>query len=297
MTIKTTSFSGVLTALVTPMNNGKVSSPDLIKLIEYQIEQGIDGLVPVGTTGESPTLSHEEHAEVIRCAVDTAAGRVPVIAGTGSNATAEAVSLTRKAHQAGVDGMLQVAPYYNKPTQQGLFEHFSEVAEETDKPIILYSIPGRCVIDISVETVARLHTKYPHVNTIKEAGGDCDRVADLRLALGDEFTILSGDDSLTLPFMSAGAKGVISVVSNLVVKEMVSLTRSVFENDLAAARSLHLKLYPLAKTLFCEPNPVPIKAALHRAGLIPSAETRLPLTPLTEPNRDRLFAILSDLGY
>ena len=295
--MKTTKFSGVLTALVTPMAEGKVSSRDLIKLIHYQIDQGIDGLVPVGTTGESPTLSHEEHAEVIRCVVETVAGRVPVIAGTGSNATSEALSLTRQAHQAGVDGMLQVAPYYNKPTQEGLFEHFSAVAEETDKTIVLYSIPGRCVIDIGVETVVRLHSKYPHISVMKEAGGDCDRVADLRLALGEDFTILSGDDSLTLPFMAAGAQGVISVVSNLAVKEMVALTRAVFNSDMKAARDWHLKLYPLAKALFTEPNPVPIKAALQWAGILQSAETRLPLSPLTAKNRDRLFEILSSLGY
>ncbi len=274
-----------------------MSSGDLLKLIHYQIDGGIDGIVPVGTTGESPTLSHEEHAEVIACVVETVAGRVPVIAGTGSNATSEAVSLTRKAHQAGVDGMLQVAPYYNKPTQEGLFEHFSAVAEETDKTIVLYSIPGRCVIDIGVETVARLYSKYPHISVIKEAGGDCDRVADLRLALGEDFTILSGDDSLTLPFMSAGAQGVISVVSNLVVKEMVALTRSVFKGDMETARDLHLKLYPLAKVLFVEPNPVPIKAALQRAGILQSAETRLPLSPLTDKNRESLFGILSQIGY
>ncbi len=269
----------------------------MIKLIQYQIDEGIDGLVPVGTTGESPTLSHEEHAEVIRCVVETAAGRVPVIAGTGSNATSEAVSLTRRAHQAGVDGMLQVAPYYNKPTQEGLFEHFSAVAEETDKTIVLYSIPGRCVIDIGVQTVVRLYSKYPHISVMKEAGGNCDRVADLRLALGEDFTILSGDDSLTLPFMAAGAQGVISVVSNLAVKEMVALTRAVFNNDMKAARHWHLKLYPLAKALFAEPNPVPIKAALQRAGILQSAETRLPLSPLTSRNRDNLFEILGVIGY
>ncbi len=297
MTTKTTSFSGVLTALVTPMNNGEVSLDDLAKLVEYQIDQGIDGVVPAGTTGESPTLSHREHGEVIRCVVETAAGRVPVVAGAGSNATSEAVSLTRKAHEAGVDGMLQVTPYYNKPTQEGLFEHFSAVAEVTDKPIVLYSIPGRCVVDIGVDTVVRLRTKYPHINAIKEAGGDCDRVAELRLALGDDLTILSGDDSLTLPFMASGAKGVISVVSNLVVKEMVALTRAALENDLESARDLHLKLYPLAKILFCEPNPVPVKAAMHRAGIIGSPEVRLPLTPLTAPNRERLFEILDTLGY
>ena len=293
--MKATQFSGVLTAIVTPMHDGQISYPDFASLIERQIDEGIDGIVVVGTTGESPTLSHDEHTEVIQRCIEQVSGRVPVVAGTGSNSTTESVALTQAAHDAGADAFLQVAPYYNKPSQEGLFRHFGAVAESTDRPIILYSIPSRCGIEIGIDTVVRLRERFPNVNVIKEAGGNCDRVSELVKAMGDEITVLSGDDSLTVPFMSVGAKGVISVASNLVVTDLAVMTRAALANDYTTATGVHLKYYPLFRALFIEPNPVPIKAALHRAGRISSAEVRLPLCPMSEANRDRLFDELAAL--
>lgn len=295
--MKATPFTGILTAIVTPMLDGQVSYGDFANLIEQQIEEGIDGIVVVGTTGESPTLSHDEHVEVIRHCIEQVKGRVPVVAGTGSNSTAESVSLTRIAHNEGVDAFLQVAPYYNKPSQEGLFRHFGAVAECTDRPIILYSIPSRCGIEIEIDTVVRLRERFPNVNVIKEAGGNCDRVSDLVKAMGDEITVLSGDDSLTVPFMSVGAKGVISVASNLVVKDLAVMTKAALSNDYKTATRVHLRYYSLFRALFIEPNPVPIKTALHRSGRISSAEVRLPLCPMAEANRDRLSHELDILGF
>jgi 4-hydroxy-tetrahydrodipicolinate synthase len=272
-------LTGAITALVTPFKNDAVAYDDLRKLVEAQIKAGIQGLVPVGTTGESPTLSTEEHLEVIRFVIEVARGRVPVIAGTGSNSTHEAIEQTRFSHDAGADGMLVVAPYYNKPSQEGLFRHFSIIAEATDKPIILYSIPGRCGIEISVPVIERLRAKYPHVSTIKEAGGSVDRVDQLKQAMGKDITVLSGDDSLTLPFMAVGAEGVISVATNLLPKEIVQMTALALANDFAKAAKIHRKLYPVFKALFIEPNPVPIKTALAHAGRIASAEVRSPVMP------------------
>jgi 4-hydroxy-tetrahydrodipicolinate synthase len=225
--------------------------------------------------------------------VEAARGRVPVIAGTGSNSTTEAVSLTKRAHEAGVDGVLQVAPYYNKPSQEGLFRHFSAVADATNKPVMLYSIPGRCGIEIAVPTVERLHAQHPHVNHIKEAGGSCDRVDLLRQALGDDFTILSGDDSLTLPFMALGAKGVVSVASNFVPAEMSRMIKAAPKGDYAAALGDHRRLYPLFKALFIEPNPVPVKTAMAHAGLIASPEVRPPLCEMTPANRQILLGAIA----
>lgn len=290
------SFTGVITALVTPFRNGHVAFDDLRALVEKQIAGGVQGLVPVGTTGESPTLDHGEHLEVIRAVVEAARGRVPVIAGTGSNCTSEAVSLTKRAHEAGADGFLQVAPYYNKPTQEGLFRHFSAVAEVTDKPVVLYSIPGRCVIDIAVPTVERLRKAFAHVNHIKEAGGSCDRVDQLRQALGADMTILSGDDALTLPFMSIGAKGVISVASNLLPADMVAMVNAALAGDFAKALKVHHRLYPVFKALFIEPNPVPVKAAMVHTRVISSAEVRAPLCELAPASRQALLAALASAG-
>lgn len=288
-------LTGTFTALVTPFQDGRVNYADLRKLTAHQIRSGIDGLVPVGTTGESPTVSHEEHMEVIRFVIAEARGRVPVVAGTGSNSTHEAVELTRLSHEAGADAMLVVAPYYNKPSQEGLFRHFSAVAEATDKPIILYSIPGRCGIEISVGVVERLRARYGHVAWIKEAGGSVDRVDQLKQAMGRDLTVLSGDDSLTLPFMSVGAEGVISVASNLYAREVSRMVRLALRNDFAAASKLHRRLYPVFKTLFIEPNPVPIKAALLRAGIITSDEVRSPLCGMTAANARTLEQVLARL--
>ena len=288
-------LTGTFTALVTPFRNGEVAYDDLKKLVAHQLKGGINGLVPVGTTGESPTLSYEEHMEVIRFVIAQARGRVPVVAGTGSNSTREAVELTKLSHEAGADAMLVVAPYYNKPSQEGLFRHFSAVAEETDKPIILYSIPGRCGIEIGVPVVERLRAKYRHVAWIKEAGGSVDRVDQLKHALGGDLTVLSGDDSLTLPFMAVGAEGVISVASNLFVREVVKLVNFALANDVAKAAKLHRRLYPAFKALFIEPNPVPVKVALARAGIIGSAEVRSPLCEMTPANAKTLESVLAQL--
>ena len=290
-------LTGAITALITPFKNDAVAYDDLRKLVDAQIKAGIHGLVPVGTTGESPTLSNEEHLDVIRAVIETARGRVPVIAGTGSNSTHEAIELTRHAHEAGADAMLIVAPYYNKPSQAGLFRHFSQLAEATDKPIILYSIPGRCGIEIGVPVIESLRAKYPHVRYIKEAGGSVDRVDQLKQALGKDITVLSGDDSLTLPFMSVGAEGVISVASNFFPKEVAQLTELALANDFAKAAKLHRKLYPIFKTFFIEPNPVPIKTALAHAGRIASDEVRSPLCEMTKANRETLLTCLATYGY
>lgn len=295
--LETNQFCGVLTALATPFAEGKVSFADLGKLVRHQIDGGVQGLVAVGTTGESPTLNHGEHHEVIQAVADLAAGRVPVLAGTGSNSTAEAVELTGRAHAiAGVTGMLAVAPYYNKPNPAGLRAHFSAMAEATDKPIILYSIPGRCGIEIDVETCAYLRERYPHVCGIKEAGGRSARVIALRQELGPDYLILSGDDGLTLPFMACGAKGVISVASNVAPREMSELVGAALENNFASALVLADRFQSLFDALFCEPNPVPVKHALVRLGILSSPEVRLPLTLLSEASATRVNNALATAG-
>lgn len=285
-------FTGTYTALVTPFRDGAVSYAELRKLVNFQIKGGISGLVPVGTTGECPTVSHEEHRDIIRCTIEAARGRVPVIAGTGSNSTQEAVDLTKAADQAGADGMLLVAPYYNRPTQEGLFQHFCRVADVTDKPIILYSIPGRCGVEIGVNVIERLRSRYPHVAHIKEAGGNVDRVDQIIQAMGDSVTVLSGDDSLTLPFMAVGAKGVISVASNLYPRQVGRLVTQALAHDFVKARALHRQLYPVFKVIFIESNPAPIKLAMVHAGIIGSDEVRSPLCALSSASRATLLATL-----
>jgi 4-hydroxy-tetrahydrodipicolinate synthase len=231
--------------------------------------------------------------DVVRCVIDTAAKRVPVVAGTGSNSTQEALKLTRLAHEAGADAMLVVAPYYNRPTQEGLFRHFARIAEATDRPIVLYSIPSRCGVEIGVPVVERLRKKFPNVCYIKESGGSVDRVDQLKLALGRDLVVLSGDDALTLPFMSVGAEGIISVASNLLPRELVKLSHLALAGDYRAATKLHRRLYPLFKAIFVETNPVPIKTALAAAGRISSAEVRLPLCELSSASLDVLQRALT----
>ncbi len=293
------SFVGAHTALVTPFLDGKVCWEDLRSLVEFQIKGGVNGLVSVGTTGESPTLDSDEHVEVIARTVEYAAGRVPVMAGTGSNSTVEALDLTRRAEEAGADGFLQVAPYYNKPSQEGLFRHFSAVADATDKPILLYSIPGRCGVEISVETVLRLRKRYRHVIGIKEAGGQVEKAARLVRESDPDFIVLSGDDSLTLPFAQVGARGIVSVASNLIPGPVTELSDLVRAGRFEEAGALHGRLAEIFKTLFIEPNPVPVKHCMTRAGIIRSAEVRLPLCEMSEASRlqvekaaDALFAAL-----
>jgi 4-hydroxy-tetrahydrodipicolinate synthase len=283
--MKARTLTGAITALATPFRGSGVSFKDLERLVNQQVKAGIDGLVPVGTTGESPTLSHDEHMDVIRATIEFARGRVPVIAGTGSNSTSEALELTKLSDEAGADAVLVVAPYYNKPSQEGLFRHYCAIADATDLPIILYSIPSRCGVEIGVPLIERLRARYDHVRWIKEAGGTVDRVDQMKRAMGDDITVLCGDDSLTLAFMASGAEGVISVASNLIPKEVARLVRLARKNDMAGATRQHQKLYPLFKALFIEPNPTPLKAALAAAGIFGSDEVRLPLCGMSAANR------------
>jgi 4-hydroxy-tetrahydrodipicolinate synthase len=286
-------FRGTFTALVTPFRNGAIDFAALEKLIEQQIAAGITGIVAVGTTGESPTLTHEEREKVIQAAVKTANGRCQVIAGTGSYSTRDAIEATKAAEKIGVDGVLVVSPYYNKPSQEGLFRHFQAVAQATPLSILLYNIPGRCGVDIGPDAVARLAQSCRTIVSIKEAGGNVERVSELRRRLPDSFTILSGDDSLTLPFMSVGAVGVVSVASNLFPAEICALVRTYEAGDAKAALKLHRRLFPLFKDLFIEPNPVPVKTALGWRGAM-SGEVRLPLCEMSEANQARLRKTLEE---
>ncbi|HTX21827.1 MAG TPA: 4-hydroxy-tetrahydrodipicolinate synthase [Candidatus Aquilonibacter sp.] len=288
-------FTGTYTAIVTPFRDGAVDEDALEHLIRLQIKGGVDGIAPVGTTGESPTVDFAEHVRVIELAVKFAAGKIKVLAGTGANATREAIELTQAAEKAGADGSLQVAPYYNKPTQEGLYQHFKAIARETKLPIVLYSIPGRCGVEIGVETVKRLATDCKNIVGIKESGGSCDRVSQLRAALGPKFTILSGDDSLTLPFMAVGANGVVSVASNVIPREVSQMVKSFLAGKAAAAMRLHEKFYPLFKDLFIETNPIPVKAALAMMKLI-EEEYRLPLAPMNPKNWDVLRTTMKRCG-
>jgi 4-hydroxy-tetrahydrodipicolinate synthase len=280
-------FKGTYTAIVTPFRNGEIDVPALEALIEGQIADAVSGIIAVGTTGESPTLSAAEREQVIRIAVEIGKGRCQVLAGTGSNSTSATIATTRAAEKMGVDGMLIVSPYYNKPSQEGLFRHFQAIAQATAAPIMLYNIPGRCAVDIGPETVERLAMDCANIVSIKEASGSVDRVSELRARLPEAFTILSGDDSLTLPFLSVGAVGVVSVASNLFPAEVVNLVQAFRAGDTQSARDQHLKMLPIFKDLFIEPNPVPVKTALSWRGVM-SAECRLPLCEMTAANQARL---------
>jgi 4-hydroxy-tetrahydrodipicolinate synthase len=288
-------FTGTFTAIVTPFKNDELDEAALKRLIQSQIKGGVDGIVPVGTTGESPTVDYDEHLEIIGLAVRFAAGKIKVLAGTGGNSTSEAVYLTQSAEKLGADGSLQVAPYYNKPSQEGLFQHFKAVAKNTKLPIVLYSIPGRCGVEIGVDTVKRLAATCKNIVGIKEAGGSCDRVSQLRAALGPKFEIMSGDDSLTLPFMAVGARGVISVASNVIPNEVSQMVKLFSAGKIAAAMRLHEKFYPLFKDLFIETNPVPVKAVLAMRGMM-AEEYRLPLVKMSDANRAKLRATLKACG-
>ncbi len=288
-------FTGTYTAIVTPFKSGKIDEVALERLIKGQIKGGVDGIVPVGTTGESPTVNYEEHVEIINLSVKFAAAKIKVLAGTGGNSTTEAIYLTEHAEKTGADGSLQVAPYYNKPSQEGLFQHFREVARHTRLPIMLYSIPGRCGIEIGVETVKRLARDCKNIIGIKEAGGNPDRVTQLRAALGPRFEILSGDDALTLPFMALGAQGVISVASNVIPRQVAQMVRAFASGKTQAALKLHEEWHPLFKDLFIETNPVPVKAALALMGQM-QEEYRLPLVPMSAKNRGILRDTMKRCG-
>lgn len=288
-------FRGTFTALVTPFRDGAIDAAALERLIESQVAAGIDGIVAVGTTGESPTLSHDERDQVIRLALEVANKRCQVIAGTGSNNTRHAIADTQAAEKLGVDGALLVAPYYNKPSQEGLFRHFQTIADSTALPIILYNIPGRCGVDIAADTVVRLANECRNVVSIKEASGSVERVSELRRRLAESFTILSGDDSLTLPFMSVGAVGVVSVASNLYPADVCALVRALGAGDTKSAERQHRKMFGVFKDLFIEPNPVPIKTALAWRGLM-SSEVRLPLCEMSEANQTRLRKTIEEFA-
>lgn len=291
-------FAGAHTALVTPFtgHGHGIDAHAFCSLIDRQFAAGISGVVPVGTTGESPTLSHEEHVRVIELAVQHTAKRGLVIAGTGSNSTDEAITLTQAAEKAGASAALLVAPYYNKPSQEGLFQHYKLIADATELPLMLYSIPGRCGIAIELDTVTRLAEACPNIRAIKEAGGSVERVSQLRAALPEDFEILSGDDSLTLPFMSVGACGVVSVASNVIPGVMSDLVKSMAEGRLADAQSLHRKYYPLFSAfLKLDTNPVPVKTALGLLGHC-SADLRLPLVAMAPERVDELREALKGLG-
>lgn len=285
-------YEGLYTAIITPFRGGEVDESAFRRLIDTQIAAGVTGIVPVGTTGESPTLTHREHMDVIRIAIEHSAGRCQVIAGTGSNSTAEAIAMTREAEQMGADGTLQVCPYYNKPSQEGLYRHFKAVAESTSLPVLLYSIPGRSGIEIAVATAARLAKDCPTIRGIKEAGGSVERVNQLVQALPEDFSVLSGDDGLTVPFISCGAVGLVSVTSNVAPVQMKELVDAALSGDGKRAQALQRKYYPLMKGLMSlDVNPVPIKAALALRGDI-TWELRLPLAELAEEKREQLAELL-----
>lgn len=283
-----------MVALITPFQNGQVDYETLDELVEFHLNSGTDGIVPVGTTGESPTLSHEEHKKVVEWVVKAVGGKIPVIAGSGSNSTAEAIELTEFARKVGADASLQVCPYYNKPTQEGFYQHFSAIAEEVDIPLVLYNIPGRCGgTGLTPQTVARL-SEIENIVAIKEATGSLDMASEI-LSLCN-ITLLSGDDSLTLPLASVGGKGVISVVANIVPADVKAMTDLILEGDFVSARKWHRKLFPLSKSLLgLASNPIPIKAAMDMLNMA-SEETRLPLTPLNEGQKTQLRDILIQYG-
>jgi 4-hydroxy-tetrahydrodipicolinate synthase len=287
-------FKGAIVAIVTPFKNGKVDEGKLRELIEFQIANGTDGIVPCGTTGESPTLSHEEHDRVIEITVDAVRKRVPVIAGTGSNSTAEALRLTKHAHEAGADGALIVCPYYNRPSQEGLYEHYKVIAESIPIPIIVYNVPGRTGVNMLPETLARL-AKIPNIVGTKEASGSLKQMHDVISLCGPGFAVLSGDDFFTYPLLCLGGHGIISVVSNVAPADMTGLVDAFAAGDLKKARDLHFKMVPLIDALFIETNPVPVKTALTMMGKI-DFEVRLPLEKMSPGNYEKLKKIMITYG-
>lgn len=289
-------FKGAYTALITPFKNGKVDRKGLINLVDWQIAEGIDGLVPVGTTGEATTLSYEEHIEVIKIVVKAARKRVPVMAGTGSNSTEEAIFITRKAKEAGADASLLVNPYYNKPTQEGLKAHFLKVAKSVSIPIVLYNIPSRTGVNMLPPTIAAVAKAAKNIVGVKEATGSIDQASETIQACGPDFCVLSGDDSMTLPMMALGARGVISVASNIVPKTVAQMCSLALDGQFEQARELHHALFPLTKALFIETNPGPVKTAMKMAGLIGSDFVRLPLVNVMPETRAKLKTALKNFG-
>ncbi len=287
-------FQGSMVAMVTPFKDGKIDEVKIRELVEFHIKNGTDVVVPCGTTGESPTLSHDEHKRVIELTVEAAKKRVPVVGGTGSNSTAEAIELTRFAKKVGADGALVVLPYYNKPTQQGLIAHCRAIADAVELPLILYNIPGRTGINMLPETLAVL-ADHPNIVGMKEATGNLEQMTQDIVLCGDKLSFLSGDDTLTLPLMAVGGRGVISVVANIAPRDVADLTRAFLGGDWKRAREIHLKLFPLCQAMFYETNPIPVKTALALMGMI-TGELRLPLCPMSEANLNKLKAALRAYG-
>jgi 4-hydroxy-tetrahydrodipicolinate synthase len=287
-------LQGAITAIVTPFKNGKLDEEAYRGLIEFQIEGGIHGIVPCGTTGESATLSHAEHKRVVEICIEQVKKRVPVIAGTGSNNTAEAVELTLHAQQAGADFALMITPYYNKPTQEGLYQHYKTICAATKIPIVVYNVPSRTSVNLLPETVARL-MDFPNILAIKEATGDLKQCAKIVELCGDRITLLSGDDFTVLPLLAIGGKGVISVVSNVAPRDMAGMCTAFFQGDLDAARKLHYKMWPLMEAMFYETNPAPAKTALKMLGKI-TGEVRQPLCPLSPANEEKLRGVMQTYG-
>ncbi len=293
--INVKNIHGAITAIVSPMRDGKVDEESLIKLINFQIDSGIHGLVPCGTTGESATLDFDEHKRVIELTVKAVAGRVPVIAGTGANNTLEAIELTESAKASGADAVLSVVPYYNKPSQDGLYQHFKAITEAVDIPMVLYNVPGRTVTNMAPATVARL-AELPNVIGIKEACGCLNQISEIIRICPKDFIVLSGDDFTAMPTTLIGGKGVISVTANVAPKAMSELMEAALNGNLAQAKEIHYRLFPLMGSMFCYPSPAPAKKGLHLMGKIASPEIRLPMTEMDEPSLNKLIAAMQQVG-
>ena len=285
-------FQGSFVAMVTPFKGGKVDEAKVRELVEFHIAHGTDGLIPCGTTGESPTLSHDEHKRVVEVVIGAARGRIRVVAGTGSNSTAEAIGLTTHAEQAGAAGALVVNPYYNKPTQEGLYHHFRAVAESVAIPILVYNIQSRTAVNVETATLERLMRDVKNVAGVKEASGSLDQMSQVIAACGPDFSVLSGDDNITLPLLAIGGHGVVSVIANILPRETAEMVHAALDGDWKRARDLHYRLFPLARAAFLETNPIPIKEAMAMAGMI-EPEFRLPMCRMNDANRERLRAVLT----
>jgi len=288
-------FQGSFVAMVTPFRNGKVDEAKLRELVELHVTHGTDGLIPCGTTGESPTLNHDEHHRVVEIVSEAARGRIRVIAGTGSNSTAEAIDMTKHAERAGAAGALVVNPYYNKPTQEGLYRHFRAVAESVAIPVLLYNIQSRTAINVETDTLSRLARDVKNIVGVKEASGSLDQMSQVIAACGPDFSVLSGDDNITLPLLAIGGSGVVSVIANIVPRETAELVHAALDGDWKRARELHYRLFPLARAAFLETNPIPIKEAMAMAGML-EPEFRLPMCRMSDANREKLRAILKPYG-
>ena len=284
-------FQGSFVAMVTPFRNGKVDEAKLRELVEFHIAHGTDGLIPCGTTGESPGLTHDEHRRIVEVVIEAARGRIRVVPGTGSNSTAEAIELTKHAERAGAAGALVVNPYYNKPTQEGLYRHFRAVAESVAIPILVYNIQSRTAVNVETDTLARLVRDVASVAGVKEASGSLDQMSQVIAACGPDFSVLSGDDNITLPLLAIGGSGVVSVIANIVPRETADLVHAALDGDWKRARDLHYRLFPLARAAFLETNPIPIKEAMAMAGML-EPEFRLPMCRMSDANREKLRAIL-----